>query len=365
MTTQIDAPPEMAAMEKMFQAGVATLDVATVYLGDQLGLYRSLDESGPATSQQLAQRLHLDERYVREWLTAQAISGWVGADGEDPSTAIFGLAPGTREVLIDPVSPVYLAPIGSALAALARVLPLLLDAFRTGAGVPYAAYGEDAVLCQAALNRPAYVNELIDQWLPALPHVNERLWDTSRPARVADLCCGGGWALIELAKAMPHLRLHGFDSDEASIALARRNAEEHGVAERVTFAVADLGADGAKIGQHYDLITIFEALHDLAHPVAALRNARRALAPGGTVLVVEDNVADTFDPPTDDLAQRFFASASVLWCLPQGRTEPDSAATGTLMRLPVLRSYAQQAGWSDVIRMPLEHPFFRFYELSA
>jgi 2-polyprenyl-3-methyl-5-hydroxy-6-metoxy-1,4-benzoquinol methylase len=365
VTTQIEAPPELAAMEKMFQAGVATLDVANVYLGDKLGLYRSLDASGPATSRQLAQRLHLDERYLREWLTAQAISGWVAVEGDDPATATFALAPGTREVLVDPVSPVYLAPIGSALAALTRALPLLLDAFRTGAGVRYEAYGEDAMLCQAALNRPAYVNELVEQWLPALPHVNERLWDTSRPARVADLCCGGGWALIELAKAMPHLRLHGFDSDEASIALARRNAEEHGVADRVSFAVADLGYDGAELAHHYDLITIFEAVHDLAHPVTALRTARHALAPGGTMLVVEDNVADTFTAPSDDLAQRFFASASVLWCLPQGRAEPDSAATGTLMRPAVLRSYAQQAGWADVVAVPLEHPFFRFYELSA
>jgi SAM-dependent methyltransferase len=239
------------------------------------------------------------------------------------------------------------------------VMPLLVDAFRTGAGVPYSAYGADGVDAQAALNRPAYVNELVPEWLPKMPDVAARLADTTRTTRVADVGCGFGWAAIELAKAYPHLRVDGYDADEESIRRARRNAADAGVADRVTFEVVD-ASSGYGAGR-YDVVFFFECVHDMAHPDRALAQARTAIAPGGTVIIMDEAVSDTL--AVGDPTQTFFACVSVLWCLPQGRVEPDSEAVGTVMTADRLRTIAIDAGWAGIDVLPVDHPFFRFYRL--
>jgi trans-aconitate methyltransferase len=151
--------------------------------------------------------------------------------------------------------------------------------------------GRDAVL--ADLNRPAYANAMVPEWLPQLPDVQARLADATRPARVGDFGCGAGWSTIELAKAYPHLRLDGYDSDEASIAAARRNAAEHGVADRVDFEVIDLSDPAADWSPRYDAVFLFECLHDLPRPVEALVHTRQSLNPQGTVIVMEERAAST------------------------------------------------------------------------
>ena len=355
------SPTELLA-GRLFSTGVGAVELCTVYLGVHLGLYRELDDS-PATAAELAARTGCDERYLREWLQAQAISGLLDVDGPDPATARFALADGTHDVLVDETSPAYLGGLPDVLAATGSVLPLLVDAYRTGAGVPYAAYGPDAVTGQSALNRPAFVNALVTDWLPQLPDVLARLEDPARPARVADLGCGAGWAAIELAKAFPHVRVDGRDNDEASIALGRRNAVDHGVADRVDLEVVDLADGTADWSPRYDLALFVECVHDFPRPVEALRHARSAVRPGGTVLVVDLRAAETFTAPGDEV-QRFFAAAGAVWCVPQGRVGPDPEPVGTLIRPDIVRELAGQAGYAGVDIVPIEHPFWRFYRLT-
>jgi SAM-dependent methyltransferase len=362
MTASTEPTADDAAVEalvgRLLNAGVETLELANIYLGHTLGLYTVLAAAAPLTAADLATRSALDERYVREWLQAQAVSGFVTV-GPDET---YALAPGVREVLVDNLSPAYLAPLGQLTAALGNVFPDLVAAFRTGEGVPYSAYGPEAVSAQAALNRPAYANDLVPTWLPALPDLNARLADTVHPARVADLGCGAGWASIELAKAFPHLRIDGLDADAASIAAARRNAAAQGVADQIRFEVRDLAAPSDD-PDRYDVTLLFECLHDMAYPDRVLRNVRRQTADDGWVIVMDEAVDEELIAPSDDPIQRYFANASPLWCLPQGRPAPDAHPVGTVMRPAALRALATEAGFEQVEVLPIEHPFWRFYRL--
>jgi SAM-dependent methyltransferase len=360
--TATEASPTELLAGRLFSSGVGAVELCTVYLGVHLGLYRALADL-PATAAELADRTGCDERYLRDWLQAQAVSGLLDIDGTDPATARFALADGAGPVLVDETSPAYLGGLPDVLAATGSVLPLLVDAYRTGTGVPYAAYGPDAVTGQSALNRPAFVNGLVSEWLPQLPDVLARLQDTTRPARVADLGCGAGWAAIELAKAFPHVHVDGRDNDEASIALGRRNAVDHGVADRVDLEVVDLADETADWSPRYDLALFVECVHDFPRPVEALRHARSAVRPGGTVLVVDLRADDTFAVPGDEV-QRFLAAAGAVWCLPQGLVGPEPEPVGTLIRPDILRDLAQRAGYARVDVVPIEHPFWRFYRLT-
>ena len=348
---------------RLFLQALGSVELLNVYFGVQLGLYRSLSQDGPATPAELAERAGIDGRYAAEWLAQQAVAGLLVTDGtDDPSTARFALAGGVHETLVDEVSPYYVGGLAYLLPAAGGAAPSLVAAFRDGSGVPYDAYGPDAVTAQEALNRPAYENSLVEEWLPLIPDVQARLGDAARPARVADLGAGVGWASIRLAEAFPHIRVDGYDLDEESISRGHRYVAERGVADRVHLRVADITRplpDG-----DYDLAVFFECLHDLPHPVAALDVARRSLAPGGTVVVMEERVADEFTAPGDEV-ERFMAAAGTVWCIPQGRTVPDSEVVGPLsIRRSVMRALAEQAGFRGFEILPIEHPFFRFYRLD-
>ena len=349
--------------DRVFAGGVGAVELGNIYLGVHLGLYRALAQ-GPTTVVELAERTGCDRRYLREWLQGQAISGFAVIDGEDPATARFTLAPGGVDVLVDETAPNYQGGLADLLAAMGRVLPALAEAYRSGAGVPYAAYGADAISAQSSASRPGFLHSLVSEWLPQIPDVQDRLRDATRPARVADLACGTGWAAIALAQAYPHLRVDGMDSDEASIAAGRRYAEAAGVADRVHLDVVDLSDAGADWSPRYDLITFFECLHDLPRPVEALGHARAALAPGGTVLVVDERADDTLTVPGDPV-QRFLGAISPVWCLPQGLVGDNPEPVGTVIRPDQVRDLAARGGFSGLEILPIEHPFSRFYRLSA
>jgi SAM-dependent methyltransferase len=361
-TTDVQPSAVEALAGRIFSTGVGAAELCTAYLGIHLGLYRSLAGS-PATAAALAERTGCDERYMREWLAAQAVAGLLTAAGPDPASAEFALAGGTYEVLVDETSPAYLGGLADVVAAAGRVLPLLVDAYQTGAGVPYAAYGPDGVSAQSALNRPAFVHSLAAEWLPQLPDVLARLQDPADPAQVADMGCGTGWAAIELAKAFPRIRVDGLDNDEASIAIGRQHAAVHGVAGRVDLEVADLADESADWSPRYDLVLLIECVHDFPRPVQALRHARTAVRPGGTVLVVDERAAENFTAPGDEV-ERFFAAASAIWCLPQGRVGPDPEPVGTLIRPAVMCDLARRAGYAEAEILPIEHPVWRFYRLT-
>lgn len=367
-TTQAQAVPGTdggsAAEElagRLFIAAVDMVELLDVYLGHTHGLYGRLADTGPLTCDELAQVTGLDRRYLREWLQSQVVAGFVSMTGTDLDTAAFRLAPGGREVLVDETSPTYLAPLAQCAASAARAMPALVEAFRTGSGVPYASYGPEAVSAQAALNRPAYIHELAQHWVPAIPDLAALL---AGPARVADVGCGAGWAAIELCKAYPSISVHGYDSDETSIATARRNAIEHGVSDRVTFDVNDLRELGPQVPP-YDAVLLLECLHDMTSPALVLRTVRAHLAEGAVVIVMDERADDDLIAPSGDPVQRFLAGISPLWCFPQAVSGPDAQPYGAVFRPSHLTEVARQAGFAGADVLPIDHPSWRFYQLRG
>lgn len=247
-----------------------------MYIGHRLGLYQTLAEAGPITSGKLAQRTGYVERYVREWLFAQAAGGYLDYNA---ATQRFSLSPEYAAVLVDRDSPAYLMPFTQFGPSITSALPALLEAFRRGGGVPFESYGQDCIEAIAFGNRPMYINDLSDKWIPALPDVAARL---RRGGRVADIGCGAGWSSIYIAKGYPHVYVDGVDVDESSIEQARDNAAKEGVSDRVTFHCT--AVEKAALEGRYDLVTAFECLHDMPYPVEALKRMRELVRPDGTVL---------------------------------------------------------------------------------
>ncbi len=351
--------PAAALAERLFQDVTGALELFTVYLGERLGLYRALDSGGPATSSELAGRTGTTERYVREWLEHHAASGLLEVDdpAAGPLARRYRLPPAYVPVLADLDDVRYRAFNGVEIVRAGRWLPQLVETFRTGgapAPLPWAPEG------RAEYNRAVFLSLLGTQWLPAIADVHRRL-RAEPPARVADLACGAGWSSIAMAQAYPLVSVDGFDLDPDVIAAARRNAGQAGVSGRVTFAVAD--ASGPGMSGRYDLVTIFEGLHDMSRPVDALAAARGMLGQSGSVLIADELVGDEFTAPATEL-ERYHYGWSVVSCLPAAMGDPRTAATGAVMRPATLRRYAQQAGFGSVEVLPLETETWRFYRLT-
>jgi SAM-dependent methyltransferase len=346
---------------RLFETGLAALEAFTISLGRQLHLYDHLTTARGLTAGELAQRAGIDARYAREWLEQQAAAGWIDVTrpSKDAEQRRFGLSPAAQECLLRPDSLASTGPLLDLMPSVTRVFPgALIDAFRTGTGIAYADYAlHDA---QGDFNRPAFLNLLATDWLPRIPGLVDRLRNPG--ARVAEIGCGEGWAAIGLAQAFDGLHVDGFDLDEASIAAARRHAREAGVADRVKFEVADVTRTLPGEGT-YDLVLAFEMIHDLARPVEALATMRRLGKSDAVRLVMDEKVAEDFEPATGNPVERLMYAASVLHCLPVGRSESPSAATGTVMRPCVFTGYAARAGFSRVEAAPIDHDLFRFYQL--
>ena len=363
----VTAAPDAAARrdalaERLFAAALGAFDLLTIALGDRLGLYRSLAEDGPATPSELASRAGMAPRYAREWLEQQAVGGFLEVD--DPDAAAddrrYRLPEGSAEVLVDPESLSTMTPMAQFVVGAADSLADLATAYRTGGGVPWDAYPE-IPRAQDAMNRPAFRELLTTEWTPALADIHVRL--TAHGGRIADVACGMGWSTIALARGYPLAKVDGLDLDRTSIEHASRRlaTDAADVAERVTFQARD--AADPQLAGRYDLAMIFEALHDMAHPVDVLRAVRGLLAPGGALLVVDERVNETFVAPGDEI-ERVMYDYSVLFCLPNGMAEPGSVGTGTVLRPAALEKLAADAGFGSVTILPVDHPTFRFYRLD-
>ncbi|CAN5683424.1 class I SAM-dependent methyltransferase [soil metagenome] len=344
--------------DHLFTSALGTLDILSVAIGDRFGLYDVLAE-GPLDEAEVARRSGMHPRYAREWLEQQTVAGLIDVDdpARAPESRRYSLPAEHAAVLVDRESLAFFAPLARLLAAAAVQLPALEEAYRSGGGVGWAAYGDQMRTAQAECNRPLYLGLLGPQWLPALPEVHQALTDGGT---VADIGCGEGWSSIGIAEAYPAARVDGFDVDTASIDAARRHAEERGLGERVTFHLVD-GAGGGDAGT-YDLVTAFECVHDLPDPVSVLANTRRLVRAGGTVLVMDERVPETFTGPGDPVEQLMYGF-SLLVCLPDGLSHDGSVGTGTVMRPDRLRGYAREAGFVDLEVLPLENDVFRFYRL--
>lgn len=348
--------------EHVFASALGAMETLSLYLGDRLGWWTSL-AGHPATPGELARRTGTQERYVREWLEMQAVYGNVEMTGGGPGEErTYSLTSAVAEVLTDPHSLAYLGALPRIVAAAGRQVDALATAYAEGGGVSWATLGPDAYEAQAALNRP-WFEQRLGPALAGVPEVHELL---SRPgARVVDVGCGAGWSSVALATAYPGAEVTGVDVDEPSLAMARAQAEAAGLADRVRFVTGDGGAPGTLAGPApYDVAFFFECLHDLAHPVEVLAQARAALRLGGVVVVMDEAVADELRAPGDSVEQVMYGY-STLVCLPDGLSTPGAAGTGTVMRPDVLRAYAEQAGFARVEVLPIEDfALFRFYLLQ-
>jgi 2-polyprenyl-3-methyl-5-hydroxy-6-metoxy-1,4-benzoquinol methylase len=358
MTTTVDRSE--ALVERLFGATIDALELYSVYLGAELGLYRALEQRGPATYAELAERAGIAERYAREWLEQQAVAGLLEAEDAEAEAAKrrYRLPDQHARVLARPDDAAHVAPFAHMIAGIGGVLDQLLDAYRNGSGVPYRHYGKAFRHGQGHINRPAFVHELPIDWLDAMLDIRGRLRE--RGGRVADVGCGQGFSTIAIARAFPKARVEGFDTDAASIADARRHAAEAGV--EVGLVVGDATA----VREHaaYDLVLVLETLHDLAQPVETLAAIRASLAQGGAALVVDERVADDFTAPGDEV-ERMMYGWSVTHCLPTQLVEQPSAATGTVMRADQLREYATAAGFRRIAVLPVENDLFRLYRLEG
>jgi hypothetical protein len=269
----------------------ATLNTALVVMGDRLGLYRALAGAGPLTPAELAEQTRTAERYVREWLNAQAAGGYVEYD---PDSGRYTLPPEQANALTDETSPAYLP--GFFQIALGSVLdsPRITEAAKSGEGIGWGDHVHDVHEGCERFFRPGYNAHLVPEWLPALDGVVEKL---QRGAKVADVGCGHGASTILMAEAFPSSRFHGTDYHDGSIATARERAAAAGVADRVTFEAIPAASYS---GEGYDLVTMFDCLHDMGDPAGAARHVRSTLAPDGTWMIVEpfagDRVEENLNP---------------------------------------------------------------------
>jgi SAM-dependent methyltransferase len=360
-TTLETAPADSAAtealVERLFGSVLATMDLQSVYLGDRLGYYRALAE-GPLTSAELAARTGTAERYAREWLEQQAVTGILVTDpAVDAGDRRYILPTAYVAPLLDGLDLSHFAPFARAVIGFVKQTDLLVEAFRTGGGVSWAQHGADAREGQAGANRPLFLGPLGREYLPSIPDVDAAL---RAGGRVADVGCGLGWSSIGIALAYPNATVDGYDLDGPSIEAARQNAREAGVDDRVRFHAVDaatVDAAGA-----YDAVFAFECIHDLPDPVAVLGAMRRLAGPDGAVIVMDERVAERFTAPGDEV-ERLMYGYSLMCCLADGMAHQPSAGTGTVMRPSTLRRYAVDAGFADVEVLDIANDFFRFYRL--
>ena len=324
----------------------------TVAVGDRLGLYRALAEAGPATAREIAAAAGCDERYTQEWLNAQAASKYCEYD---PQTNQYELTPAQRACLADEDSPTFLTAGVFLASALFKDEARIAEAIRTGAGIGWGDHHHDLYVGVERFFRPGYAANLVSSWIPALDGVAAKLHNG---VTIADVGCGRGASTILLAQAYPNSTIVGFDNHAPSIEAARVAAENAGVAGQVRFEVAS-AQDYP--GGGFELVCIFDALHDMGDPVGAARHIRSSLTEDGTWLLVEpmagDSVAANLNP-----VGRLFYSASTLVCTPSARSQPGGWALGAQATDEQLRFIAEQGGFTR-FRRAIDTPVNRIIEI--
>ena len=329
----------------------AVLHAATVVVGDQLGLYRKLAD-GPSTVEQLARRTETDPRYLREWLSAQAASGYVSYDA---ATQRFFLTDEQSFALAEEGSPAFIPGAFQIAVAQFKAIPKIASVLRTGLGLGW--HEHDAALFHGTERffRPGYAAHLTEEWIPALEGMTQRLRDG---ASVADIGCGHGASTVLLAQAFPESRFVGFDYHAPSIDVARARAGKAGVGDRVRFEVA---AARDFPGEGYDLVTMFDCLHDMGDPVGAAAHVRQTLAADGTWMVVEPFANDRLEDNLNPIG-RIFYSASTFICTPASRSQDVGACLGAQAGEARMRQVARDGGFGR-FRRATATPFNLIYEV--
>lgn len=329
----------------------AAVHTGMVVIGEKLNLYKTLAAEGPLTSAQLASRTQTDERYIREWLASQAAGGYVTYDD---ATKKFSLTDEQKFTLADENSPAYLpGAFQLALGSLAAV-PRITESFRTGAGMGWHEHDDGVFHGCEKFFRPGYAANLVSTWIPALKDVQSKL---ESGARVADVGCGKGASTILLAKAYPKSEFYGFDYHDKSIEAAREIARKEGVADRVTFTVAKAKEFP---GKDYDLVAVFDCLHDMGDPVGAAKHVRQTLQKDGTWMIVEPFAHDELKDNLNPVGRMMYAFSTLL-CTPCSRSQEVGLCLGAQSGEKRIRDVITSAGFSR-FRRATETPFNIVYE---
>jgi 2-polyprenyl-3-methyl-5-hydroxy-6-metoxy-1,4-benzoquinol methylase len=324
----------------------AALTAPLVLIGDKLGLYKAMADSEPVTPAQLAERTDCRERYIREWLCQQAASGYVEYDAV---AGTFRLPPEQAMALADENSPAFIPGAFQLLAATIKDEPQIAERFRSGEGFGWHEHHHDLFAGTERFFRPGYLASLVESWLPALEGVVEKL---SAGARVADIGCGHGASTILMATAFPASTFVGSDYHEGSIVAARDAAEQAGLGERVTFKTASAkDFDGGP----FDLVCVFDALHDMGDPVGAARHVREMLAEDGTWMVVEPFAGDAIEENLNPIGRIFYGGSTML-CTPASLSQEVGLALGAQAGERALAGVLNEGGFSRVRRVA-ETPF--------
>ena len=335
----------------------ATVSAGLVLIGDRLGIYRAMADGTPVTAETLAERTGLAVAYLRPWLANQAAGGYV-THHPDNDTDRYALTPEQAAALADPDSPAYFAPSMQVAVGALRDVDAIADRFRTGAGFGWHEHDPGLFVGTERFFKPGYVTNLVDTWLPALDGVVPKL---QAGARVADVGCGHAASTVLMAAAYPRSTFVGADYHHDSIAVAQHRADEAGVTANTSFVTVDaLDLTPNPAGDGYDLVTMFDCLHDMGDPVGAARRIRATLAPDGVFMLVEpragDHVADNLNP-----LGRVFYGASTLICTPSSLAQPGQAAIGTQAGPATITAVLHQAGFRSV-RIAAETPVNHVYE---
>ena len=350
MTTTAVAPIDEAAVGAfVHQVAVdmgAAISGLLVHLGDRLGLYRAMAGAGAITSAELAARTATTERYVREWLGNQTAGGYVV---HDPADDTYRLPDEHALVLADDTSPVFLAGAFETIAASYSDHDAVVDAFRTGAGISWRDHDHRLFSGVVRLFRPGYAAHLVQAWLPALDGVVDKL---RAGASVADVGCGLGASTVIMAQAFDRSTFVGIDDHAASIEAAREAAAAAGVQQRTRF---DVASAKSLHGNGYDLVCLFDALHDMGDPVGVARHIRQAMAPDGTLLLVEPHAGDSVEENSNPVGRTYYGLSTVI-CTPGSRSQEVGLALGAQAGQQRLTEVLQEAGFSRV-RRAAETPF--------
>jgi SAM-dependent methyltransferase len=324
----------------------ATLNSALVLMGDQLGLYKAMAISGPITPLELSTQTGAAERYVREWLNAQAAGGYVTYD---PETGRYTLPPEHAIVLTDETSPYFLPGAFQLMTASVRDEPSITKAARTGAGFGWGEHSQGVFDGCERFFEPGYANNLVGAWIPALDGVDAKL---RAGASVADIGCGHGASTQIMARAYPNSRFAGFDLHGGSIARARESAASSDAPDNIRF---DLASAKDFPGRGYDLVCSFDSLHDMGDPVGVARHVLKSLAPDGTWLIVEPFANDRIEDNLNPIGRIYYA-ASTLLCTPSSLSQEVGLALGAQAGETRLRQVATDGGFTR-FRRATETPF--------
>ena len=350
---QIDTDKLMAFVYRAVDEVGATLNCALVVMGDRLGYYRDLAANGPTTPDELAGRTGTGVHYAREWLNAQAAGGFVDYD---PSTRRYTLPPEHAVALADESSPAFLPGFFQIAHGTARDATMVIDAARSAGGLGWAEHNSDVHAGCERFFRPGYAANLVSTWLPALDGVVAKL---TRGATVADVGCGHGASTVLMAQAYPRSSFAGSDYHAESIATANDRAAEAAVGDRTRFEVA---AATDFSGAGYDLVTMFDCLHDMGDPLGAARHVREVIAPDGTWMIVEPAAGDTVEENLNPVGRAYYGFSTLL-CTPASLSQPPGAALGTQAGPARIRAVTADAGFSR-FRQVAQTPFNHVYEVK-